>query len=890
MSQTARTAARSAWLAACLALAAATSARGQLRESFESAHPSWSLAQADCGVKKLLHERTFRDSRSGSGSERIKLRVGQGTFVYLTHPIGKCPVIAELAPSLWVKSDKPSVQLLVRVVYPRFGEPATGKPVTSLLMGDFYTEVGTWQQLRVGNIQKLVERDANAKRRELGKTFSEKEAYIDLIVVNAYSSPGDIDLWIDDLEIEGYLNLGEHVDAPELAPSRSEGDPRRGAALQGSLLVADQRPMMPRVIEHRGEPLAWLKSLGFSAVKLSASPSDEVLEEAARLKLWLIAPPPYRAHEERLDARYDVVLAWSLGSRLTERDLSATRQLADEVRAIDPRAQRPLVCGAAADLAGYSRQAGILVFDQPTLGTSFELAAWRWWLDSRSRLTRPGTPFWAAMPTHLSLALREQVIQMGQPAPWNEDLDWAEMRLLVYSALAAGAKGFVFQSQVPLHTDSNAGAHRVHLLKLLNYELLLLEPWGAGGASAEPIDTGNPLVQAAVVPTERSRLVLITRHMPAQQFAAGPPDGRPVSIVVPGVPISDRAYRVTLAGPRELKAKTTSGGLRITIDDPDVAEAVVITQDPLVLHHFHRVLGEGKHEIARLRYALADRRWTTTSDIDQELTRLGHPLAGAEALLREARGHLDLAQRAHESGDWMTLHAAAARCERALAKVRRGHWQQAAGAFPSPASSPCIARYEMLPAHFAFAGRMRSRPWGPNVLSAGDMESLQRLLESGWKQHRALPQGMQADVGLSLLSPHSGRSALRIFAGPLTPQGGPAEIERPPLWITTAPVPVRQGQLVRIHGWVQVPRRLAASAEGLLIFDSLTGPELGERIQLTQGWREFSLYRAVPDNGELTITFSLTGLGEAWLDDVSVSLIDPDPIRETSVPGKSTPR
>jgi hypothetical protein len=95
-------------------------------------------------------------------------------------------------------------------------------------------------------------------------------------------------------------------------------------------------------------------------------------------------------------------------------------------------------------------------------------------------------------------------------------------------------------------------------------------------------------------------------------------------------------------------------------------------------------------------------------------------------------------------------------------------------------------------------------------------------------------------------------------------------------------VPVRQGQLVRIHGWVQVPRPLAACREGLLIFDSLTGPALGERVFATSGWREFTLYRAVPENGELRLTIALTGLGEASLDDVSVSLIDPDPIRETN--------
>jgi hypothetical protein len=90
---------------------------------------------------------------------------------------------------------------------------------------------------------------------------------------------------------------------------------------------------------------------------------------------------------------------------------------------------------------------------------------------------------------------------------------------------------------------------------------------------------------------------------------------------------------------------------------------------------------------------------------------------------------------------------------------------------------------------------------------------------------------------------------------------------------------VRQGQIVRIHGWVHVPRPLAASDEGLLVFDSIGGAELGDRVRLTQGWRELTIYRAVPESGSLTVTFALTGLGEASIDDLSISLLDPEPIR-----------
>jgi hypothetical protein len=90
---------------------------------------------------------------------------------------------------------------------------------------------------------------------------------------------------------------------------------------------------------------------------------------------------------------------------------------------------------------------------------------------------------------------------------------------------------------------------------------------------------------------------------------------------------------------------------------------------------------------------------------------------------------------------------------------------------------------------------------------------------------------------------------------------------------------VRQGQIVRVHCWVNVPRPLGGSLDGLVVFDSLGGPELGDRVRGTQGWRELTLYRVAGQSGELTVTFSLTGLGEASVDDLAVSLLDPEPLR-----------
>src|SRR6185503_5556916 len=99
-------------------------------------------------------------------------------------------------------------------------------------------------------------------------------------VVNAYTGAGAVEIWLDDLEIQGYVNLDEE-NGPQISRRPSDpGDPREradlpaaAAVVQGSLLLVRGRPLMIRAIQHQGEPLEWLKSLGFNAVKLSASPS-----------------------------------------------------------------------------------------------------------------------------------------------------------------------------------------------------------------------------------------------------------------------------------------------------------------------------------------------------------------------------------------------------------------------------------------------------------------------------------------------------------------------------------------------------------------------------------------------------------------------------------------
>jgi hypothetical protein len=169
------------------------------------------------------------------------------------------------------------------------------------------------------------------------------------------------------------------------------------------------------------------------------------------------------------------------------------------------------------------------------------------------------------------------------------------------------------------------------------------------------------------------------------------------------------------------------------------------------------------------------------------------------------------------------------------------------------------------------------------------MEDVHRMDGAGWRLHSHPAKGVRASGELlgkdpDAGDPYAGDYSFHFSAAASDPEQTPEMLETPPLWLTTPPVDVQAGQWVRIHGWVRVPRPITGSLDGLLIFDSLGGEPLAERIGRTGGWKEFTLYRAAPATTALRVTLALTGLGEAWIDNLSVEIITRRPQRPSQPP------
>jgi hypothetical protein len=608
-------------------------AHAQYRETFEGPETSWQLADHDGQVRVLRHARTYDQAREGLASEHLRLQVGPGTYVHWSHAVPRAMVIDELQISLWIKSNRANLPFSARVVLPRSKDPRTGGPLTTLIRGTAYRQAGVWEKLTIQTPTRLLAQQVPLLRSEFGSDVDAREAYIDRLVLNAYGGPGVTDVWIDDLELVGHVSMDPPSPgalslltstADGTAATTSSSGPEQGAQLAGSVLVVGGRARLARVIEHQGESFAWLKSLGFNAVRLATPPSAEQLREAREHDLWLMAPPPVSQGLPEDGAPGERVLAWDLGDHLRANHLESTRAVARQLRSVPEAARRPLICLPREELWQYSRIADLVLLEPPGPNGSLPLGEFGQWYLQRSRLTRPGTHFWAAIRTELSPEITRQArVMSGRPdGSWS--LEPEQIRCLVYHAVASGARGLVFRSQSRLDTSDPLTLLRAKTLEWLNHDLQLLEPWAATGSHVGELDAGDPTVRASVLQTDRSRIVLMIRRTADQQYVAGPLHDTKISLEVPGVPETDEIYQLGESGLKRI-SRPRGTGARIQLEAPRGISLVVLTQDPLVINFLARQIHDTRRRRDEILGEIAAQLYTAVVDTHQRLLESAPP-------------------------------------------------------------------------------------------------------------------------------------------------------------------------------------------------------------------------------------------------------------------------
>lgn len=916
----------------------------------------WQYAGGDAAVRETLHRIEFTEP--GRQAERIAISAGVGTAVYYFHPLPPAAVIEESACKVEVRSIRPGVQVFFSVSLPRTLDRRTGKPLALLVPGEAVRVPGGWTDLRVGNVPLGLEREIRPLRLQLGGlAIDARGAVIDGIVLNIFSGPGDNEVWIGNVELNGRVAppaIGGQ--APALASgasggiagsqawldpftprdpfssSRAEGHPVRAAAwsnapfveeappltavirgdadggrdaaappariaLEGSLLRIDGQPFFVRGVEHRGEPLDFLQRLGFNAVWTEQA-TAALLREARERGMWVIArtqpdllPAPGTPGLERTGGRLlDPILAWDLGEQNSAAEVAALQQAADDLRRRDGQAGRLLAARPRTDLRAAGRAVDVLIFGRDPAFTALTFRDYADWLRGRLLLPRPGTPAWVTVQTQPDPAVVDQWRATGIDTAAIDALEPEQIRILTYLSLTAGARGLIYRSRSPLDSADRVSRLRAAALELANRELAFIEPFLSGGQFVGMVESSRPEITAALFRTDRARLLIPLWIGPGSQLVPGQSAAQEVAFVVPGVPDAYSAYLLLPGNMAPVQAQRVAGGMRVRMTECGPASLVVLTQDPLVLHHLSQRGSAAAARVAELWKELASETLRQVRAVYEQMARNGSASADAEAWFRMSAESLQAGDAALARGDAADAIRQYQRAVRPPALLRRVLWESAIDPAADPTADPLALSFQTLPWYPAWRERWSTAAWSENRLPGGDMESAEAWSSAGWQVYQYLVPGVESRARLLATGARSGNLGLCLSVLPNDPQRTAVNVESPPIWCESPPIAVEAGDLVRIEGWVYISRPTSGSPDGLVIEDSIGGDALAVRIQRTVGWRPFRMDRTATQSGPLRLRIIMTGLGDACLDDVTIRTAAPaGPLARRSAPRSPAP-
>ena len=661
-----------------------------------------------------------------------------------------------------------------------------------------------------------------------------------------------------------WLGLVVAVCAQE-TPQNGNANSKR-ITVDGSTLLVDEKPFFPRIVQHNGESFKFLRSIGFNTVQLSGPAQQQQLREAAAAGIWVICPPPSYLGAGSISSLYDSVLAWSLGNGLTENQLQLTRAQITDIKDADPKA-RPVFVHANSHWRSYSQVTSILGVGKPTIGTSAPLSDYDQWIASATG--NPIQPIWVDIQTQLPKALARQIetlVGSKPPIP----IQHQQIRFQMYEAIASGSRGMRFLSADRLDGNDPETRLRVLSLRWALGHAEQLAPWIAGGLirQKDSLSTADRTVFTLALPG--SQILFIQRKTGFEQWVCGDVPIQPIDFASVSSSSSDRFYRINELGATLIQDRSAIPGTRIKIDRAGCANTVLITADPVAVSQINSQLS-GVPVGLEQRRQLVQQSLAYAQLVEQSLaaTGIGFPFVGGAR--EQAVKDLGNAEPMITRGDYPVALQYLEKADMNIASIGRQLIEQQRKSGDGLYSSPFLVHVGLIPLHLQTAKRFAGSQWNPNALTAGDFENLKQMMTAGWKNRRSNQSGFTTRVELEKTAAVQGTYGLKMTVVDSNQIGRP---DAAPLWIQSAPVNVKQGQLIRIGGYVNVTAQ-GPDVVPFEIMDSIAGHSLAVSVSASASWQPFTIYRVATRDGELKLTFSLNAAGSAMIDEVTVRTLDP---------------
>ena len=622
----------------------------------------------------------------------------------------------------------------------------------------------------------------------------------------------------------------------------------------------------------------------------------------------------------------DGVLMWDLGGGRTTEQLRAVSRTAETLREYDPR--RPRAVDLWDGYSAYSEYMDVIGSHRWPLFTGLELDKYREWLLQRRTLTAPGKLMWTWVQAHSEPWYLQ--VATGQPNPDSLDSPLGpqpeQIRLLTYLGLACGYRGLGFwtdrflapdPANMPISTTggaarstSNNSRDRLIELSFLNTELELLEPilFTAEDEKTIWVPTSHWGVKAAIIRGKKGILVLPmwlgsgSQHCPDQ----GAIDN--LKIVVPLVPEGYDPWMLTPATYENLRStggvKSVPGGVEITIQKFDLTAAIVLTNDltpeGIVVRWQDNIRNGSARKAAQLAKEQALEIFDKVRTVHEALAPIAPDVRGSDDLFAQSRQSIRRAEKAIDNGQPDIAWREARASLRPLRIIMREHWKNATASLTTPTASPYAVGFYTLPKHWELARMIQNAQPLPNVVRSGGFELSEAARPEG-AAVQSVPGWVARESHLDAVTPTASIVNVTDEIRDKPPEKGPPPSVQPNLGkhclklrVTANPSPLNKNfrppqalervsvvaespvyevppkSWVRIGFWVKVPYAIEGSADGVVVFDSVGGEPLAVRIGSTGRWKQHFLYRQAPADGKIAMTFALTGLGEAYFDDLKI--------------------
>ncbi len=885
------------WLLAVACAGFTTHAHGQLYDALDTHPPRWSLSRSDCQARVTQQRNLVEGGVEGGACESINFVAGNGSEAQFIYPIEPVLPLDDLTATVKVMSAKPGASIGFRVRYPYLRDPTTKKSVAVTVYGASYQSPGEFASLGIGLIEKPLRLKHVALRSEYGLQVDLSDPYVDAIVVNAYSGPGPTAIRIDELRVEGMIPVGDPVlsgnslsnlgsrggmkDESVEGISSGSSNGRNTPTSEAGEVFAFPSGTVTRVLQHNGEPLAWVRSLGFDGILTNQFPDSELLREAIQNRMLIYTAPPATL-DAQIESLLEPIAGWYLVTSqvLDDSMLDQTEATIRKLRSLPVRWQRPILGSPQESWRAYASLLDGVLQDMPPRERALNA------YDEIDAVSKVGGQLGDRVEHALAvlsmpgeaLLRQNDAIADAISIPRPQSFHWHSMWLQVMRSLESAPSAIIFRSTRSLASGQPMDVQRSMSLSYINRMIAMIAPWISTATTASPPTLQNGSYLCSRLSNDGSDLLILTSTASrGTEVLAG--DGGAIELQLTPADAAKTFWRLTHFSAERLTPMMTSTGPKLEIVSPDLVEVLICSSNPEVGGQAAASAGRFSRQATLDRWQLVNdalvrsqSSWVAASSMNRV------PEQKISNLVEVAKRTMLEAEPMFRSGD---MGSSIRMARRADAWILRSDWQLSEllmPDWPNPTSSPpvVLGAGEL---QVFWRPLMGDQGWGRNRLTTGTMDELEFFGDGRWSVGKRLTDRAESKVERTSLGTVSGPGALRASVVSLRDDPLLGGYEGTVLQIKSPSVRVKAGTAVRIDAWVKTIG-FGGAHQGVLVYDTICGQELGVLLKNRPAWTPVRLYRQAERDCEIQVMFELLGAGEVTIDEVELRVWEPndDPV------------